>query len=237
MKKILLLMIVTVILFSTIAAVLLFTNTSLTALLPNFQIIRTETRTHSEIMLTQIRSIFQIHTVQYIYETVFPFDFVPANVNWPSILSTAGRNLELLTDQEREYLEVYRMAQEYGLSLLRNPRSFVVVTSIITAGFDISEDSSGEITITEEEDRILITLPNAEIVHSSIEDFQPDSYPYPEFHITPGNWQQLSGVIQSHAEARAIEEGILETAERRGRTYIQDIFNGTMKEVEVHFAR
>jgi hypothetical protein len=87
-------------------------------------IVRKENSVSSQILFERIQALQELHTVRYIYKTVFPFDYMDPQISFSGILSTLRRGKgsvnTLLSPKEREYLEARELADAVGLRITGN---------------------------------------------------------------------------------------------------------------------
>ncbi|MFO7780370.1 MAG: hypothetical protein R6W94_01950, partial [Spirochaetia bacterium] len=97
-----------------------------------------ETRSTSQIILEELRDVYALETVEYIYRTVFPFDYMPETTNLTDILNTLRYNSgpinEVLTEDQQLYFDAFNLADEVGLA----EEEFIVLTVRVYAGFDLA---------------------------------------------------------------------------------------------------
>lgn len=193
----------------------------------NFRLSRTEKTAVSVAVLEEMKEILSVNTVEYVYKTVFPYDFVPADTDWNSLLGKR-RNNQPLSDMENRHLEVYELCRDVGISLDSRSYVFVVITSVVKGGFDLQgtvyENLEEYIRIDEESNTLTLKLPEPKIVDLIIEDSTSETYKYPDLGIEPENWKKLTGFIAGEIEGKVIEEGILEAARTRGEEFFRRLF-------------
>ena len=181
--------------------------------------------------------MFLFQTVEYVYKTVFPFDFVPAVYDWRALLDKHVLGQEL-TAKEKEYLSIYRFCEDLGIQLQKNKFDFVVITSVVRGGFNLEgtvyenpeQYGGGEyreiqeyVRIEEETQTLYLRLPPPVITHFEIEDPDRATYPYPDFEISPENWKWLTQFTANKIEQQVLEDGILELAKQKGSAFIEKI--------------
>jgi hypothetical protein len=178
----------------------------------------------SDAILTRAHDLFLFQTVEYVYKTVFPFDFVPAVYNWNELLDREARGNEL-TEEEQEYLIIYRFCEELGIKLRANKFDFVVITSVIRGGFDIEETAYADeyVQVDVETKTLFLRLPPPVITHFEIEDPDRATYPYPDFEISPENWKRLIRFTSAKIERQVLDDGILEHAKQNGKAFIEKL--------------
>lgn len=204
-------------------------------------LIKRERTAVSVSVLTEVRDIMSLNTVEFVYKSVFPHDFLPSDIRWDSILYK-DQTGQPLSPEEAEYVSIYRLCREIGIDLRQNNYDFVVVTSIIKAGYDFSDTvyssvggtpSEGAnpdytrleeyVSFSEDGSRLLLKLPRPEIVSLLIEDSTSENYAYPDISIDPEQWRVLSAFVTEKVRSRVLEEGILRLARKKGEAFITRI--------------
>ena len=195
-----------------------------------FGIIRETALSSSVATLTQVRTVLSLNTLEVVRKIVFPYDFVPDDIDWNLFLKIGEkRPLSLL---ETAYLETYQLCGEIGIDLRKKRREFVVLTTIIKAGFDLSNpvfkapEEAGEALAaqyvqTDSSGGITVTLPPAVITDLIIEDAGTETYSYPDIKIGPENWKKLTLFVKERIESEIDGEEILELAAENGRGFLR----------------
>ena len=195
------------------------------------------------LILEEVRNLYSFHTVEYIYKTVFPFDYLDPHLSIESIntkLRKPGSDIDDLYEFEQDYYTAWVLANNLDFNLNENEYTFVVITVRVIAGFDLSDTlyDSGEereewelkqlIRISkemngegEEIKSIKLKLPPAEITEVILEDITGEHYDYPDIRIDPEGWKNLSAFIETRVRKKVLEEGILETAEKNGKRFLE----------------
>jgi hypothetical protein len=200
----------------------------------NLSPVRHRRQAVSEITLTEMRSILKIETIEYVYKTVFPHDFLPEDPPEYRDLYRRWEMGRLLTVGERDLLELYELCEELEIDLVRHghtTREFVVLTCAVTAGFDLSgwseEEMSRYIRPSPEENLVRVRLPDPQITSITYNDDRSDAYRYPDLAVTPEKWKQIVAFIEDRIGDLVTTEGILEEAARNGREIISEILSDT----------
>ena len=216
--------------------VLLFTDilgVALIAGLPGIRFHRSVTTRSSTITLEQVRSIAALNTVGLVHRTVFPYDYMESGLSLPPILrklrTTDASVRDTLTDDEYRYLTAYNVAERANLGMTAGTFDFVVVTLVLTAGFDLSS-SDVDLSVEEYVDadgvdrrRAIVTLPDATITDVAIEDIDPDNYPYPNVAIGPEGWRLVTEYIREHAVPEQTQRDLIDTARQRGESFFTEL--------------
>ncbi len=175
----------------------------------------------TEIILTKIRKVSTLSTVEYIYKSVFPFDFIDKDTPWRKILSKRAKG-NFLTETENEDLWLYDLCQSIGINPEYENYDFVVITSIVEAGFNLENDMSKE-HIMVDENNITLRIPAIVITKFIIEDTDSTRYSYPDLDVDPMNWKKITDYVESKIRVRVVEDGVLKNAEERGKDFIRSI--------------
>jgi hypothetical protein len=195
-----------------------------------FGIIRETVFSSSVATLTQVRTVLSLNTVEVVRKVVFPYDFVPADIDWNLFLRGAERRQ--LSPLEADYLETYRICREIGINLASKRREFVVITTIIKAGFDLSnpvfaspeqagEELAEKYIQTDALNGVTVILPPAIITDLIIEDADTTSYSYPDIEIGPENWKTLTSFVAQKIESEAVSGDVLNLATENGKQFLE----------------
>lgn len=198
-----------------------------------FGIIRDTSLSSSVAILTHVRNVLSLNTLEVVRKVVFPYDFVPDNVDWNRFLKI--RLERPLSPLETSLFETYDLCDEIGIDLRKKRRDFVVITAIIKAGFDLSNpvftapelagaSLAGEYVKTDSSGGITIMIPPAVITNLIIEDADTGSYPYPDIQIGPENWKKLTQFVRGRIEGETKAEDILELAAENGKKFLSRMF-------------
>lgn len=203
----------------------------------------------SRIVLQEVREVYQLSTIEYVYRVVFPYDFMDPSVSIATIMETLrtghGSVETLLSPEEREFFDAYNLSRDVGLATGGDEYEFLVVTVIVGAGYDLNdtvlaspsalsqEELAEAVQIREERvdgnvvRSISLPLPETVITHVVIEDRDTTSYPYPDVSIQPEGWRRVAGFVSERVRKRTIDDGILTAAAERGRTAIRSLLLGS----------
>lgn len=189
--------------------------------LDNISLTRREERSASSVLLTGVKEIFRLNTVEMISKVVFPYDYVPYDMDWQQFRRVETQRPLSLREQEYKY--VYRLAREIGLELEEDGSEFMVITIRLKAGFNLDNSrrlSSNTITISDD-NRVTVAVPSATITDIIIDDPDETAYGYPDMAITPEQWREISQYIQTHVLSSDTAAEALRQAEERGRAFIR----------------
>ncbi len=198
-----------------------------------FGIIRDTKVSSSTATLTQVRSVLSLNTLEVVRKVVFPYDFVPEDIDWNLFLKVKEKRP--LSLSETAYLATYELCREIGIDLRKKRREFVVLTTIIKAGFDLTNPLfsapesagaalAGKYVQTDSSGGITITLPPAVITDMIIEDAGTETYTYPDIRIGPENWKKLTLFVEERIQRDKAAQDILEMAAENGRKFLSRMF-------------
>ncbi len=191
-------------------------------------LIRDTGRASSTNVLLAGRELFRLNTMEVLYKFVFPYDFVPEDTDWKSLLEARKAQTEDdLTAEKLEYLEVYDLCMGMGIDLSSDRRDFVVVTTIAKLGFNLDSQTytggMGPIRMRDDGSAV-IELPEATVTDLIIRDESSERYDYPDISISPENWRRLVSYVAEKAYERIEGGDILEEAAERGRFFVESFF-------------
>lgn len=175
----------------------------------------------TEIILKEIHKVSTLSTVEYIYKSVFPFDFIDKNTPWRKILSKRIKG-EFLTEAENEKLWLFDLCQSIGINIEYETYDFVVITSIVEAGFNLGNGMHAEHIMVDGKN-ITLRIPEIIITKFTIEDSDSAGYSYPDLDVDPMNWKKITDYVEEKIRLRVIKDGILKNAEERGKDFIRSI--------------
>jgi len=214
----------------------LFTNIFGRPLIPGlpFAEVRTIERfATSSITLESMHELYAFATVRYVHRAVFPYDYLPAGVSLNEVLETRrtseGLTEDVLTEEEYLYWSTYQLAESINLSRPRNQYDFVVVTLLITAGF---EESTGAEEIVIERvpgadgeilRRAVVTLAPPTIIETAVEDIDPDDYPYPDTPLGAEAWRRVAEYVREQSVPQEIIDDLLSHARRNGEEFVRGV--------------
>ena len=174
--------------------------------------------TSSEILLKEINNIGTLSTIEYIYKSVFPFDFIEEDTDWWDIVRRRAFGGSL-SETELEYLDLYDLCMSFNLDLIQNTYEFVVISTVVEAGIDL-EDEFSELRFEIQEKNITMNVPDIVITEFTIEDADSSQYTYPDMDVNPQDWKKITAYVENKIRQKVIEDGILHKAEIRWKDFI-----------------
>ena len=180
--------------------------------------------------LTHVRTVLSLNTAEVVRKVVFPYDFVPAEMDWD--LFFRQRERRQLSPAEEGYLKTYEICKEIGINLASKRREFVVITAIVKAGFDLSnpvfnspqqagEELAERYVQTDGYGGITVTLPPAIITDLILEDADTANYAYPDMQIGPEYWKTLTSFVRERLENEALSDEVLQLAAANGKQFLE----------------
>ena len=205
-------------------------------ILPGFPRIRfqkTITFSTSSVTLRDVHELYALTTLEYVHRYVFPYDFMPEGITIQEVTrrirSGEGSVEQILSPEEHLFYRTYNLASDVGLAR-GDSFEFVVVTLVLTAGFDVGEEPSGPTDAVASEEyrdsngetrrRAVVTLPSARILSASIEDIVPGEYSYPDLALGADDWRQVTDYVREHPLDSETQARILGAAEENGREFL-----------------
>ena len=240
-------------------AVLLFTDLvglDLAPFLPKVRLQRSRTWSSSSVTLEAVRDLYAFNTVEYVHRAVFPYDYLPEDISLTGILaklrSANATVAEALTPEEYLYFQTYNLAVDIGMDLASR-RDFVVVTVVVTAGFDlqafagpaVAPDADGgeqagpgfraERVTTPEGviTRAIVSPPSPSITDIRVEDIVAERYPYPDISISADSWRRVAGFIKEQVTQMPEIEELLIIAGENGQEFVRDVLTRSGYDVVV----
>jgi hypothetical protein len=222
----------------------LFTNLFGGQLIPGLPFVRvrsSERFATSSITLESMHELSSFATVRYVHRAVFPYDYLPDGVSLNAVLQKLrdSRSLtdEALTPDEALFWSTYRLADEIDLSVTGGTFDFVVVTLMITAGYDLGSGvtevvveripgtASGRSAASGSETgrRAVVTLGPPAILEIGVEDIDRDDYPYPDTALGAESWRKVSEYVRERSVPQAVIDEILAAARRNGEEFIRAV--------------
>lgn len=177
--------------------------------------------TSTEVILREINKVSTLSTVEYIYKSVFPFDFFDQNTDWRQLVSKRT-NSKFLTVLEKDQLWLFDQCKSIGIDLEYDIYDFVVITSVVEAGLNL-EDVINPDDITIDGKTISLRMPKTIITKFTIEDSESAKYNYPDLDVDPIHWMQITSYVEEKIRAKVLEDGILKNAETRGNDFIKSL--------------
>lgn len=201
--------------------IILITGYFLSGLKINLHVFSEKTITQSETLLTGIKEIAAFSTVEYVYKSVFPYDFYDESTNWDALLKKEA-NGEKLSAKEQDELLLFNLCRSVGIHLNHHNYQFIVITSLVKAGLtSVKTLTTDNISINRNE--VTIHLPKPEITEFIFEDPDSSNYNYPDVNIDPLHWMKITRYVKDKIILHVLAEGILNEANTRLKEFITPI--------------
>jgi hypothetical protein len=192
----------------------------------NFSLSRQTRISESDILLTRIRPLMKLTTVEYTYKSVFPYDFIPEGVD---IFRAYRRYVqgEVLSADERQAAELYLLCIATGIRIWSQEYAFVVITTNVKGGYNLEEDrwppaGTGETAVQTNPalGTVSILLPPPRITSFILRDETSSHYLYPDIDVDAEEWKKIAAYVEDRIRQRVIAEGILDKTESNLRGVI-----------------
>lgn len=183
-------------------------------------------------ILKEVESMAQLNLAEYRIKAVYPYDYLPKDVDWPELKSyynfiSKERAIEVYG---QENVEHYETALSMGLDPGNLKYDFLMITAEVQAGYDLDEwladESINQIReeVSEAGKILYVTLPKPKILDVIIVDKNQADEGYPDTKVEPEQLQALAVKLMPLVEDMAIEKGILVIAEEEGRLLLESLF-------------
>lgn len=164
--------------------------------------------------------IAQLRNTQYIYKSIFPFDYIYGVPNWGILLY---KDNKYLSDEDKHNLDFYYKCKKIGINL-NTADYFVIIKTHATAGFDLDKYMEDPILLSDEErGKLIIKSPESELLHMAFLDSLKNEN-HPDFNVTPEQWQKLTILLTPIIEKRILKSGILEESDKLNRSFLIEFF-------------
>lgn len=188
-------------------------------------IVEEEKVSSSKTISIESKDLERLYTAEFLWDMVFPHDFFPDETIWNNFLTKKKYN-HTLTIEEAKYDQLYTLCRDAGFESVPSGTEFFVLRVIVKAGYDLSSPLAKAIMegpkgfVRWEEDVLVIDPPEVRILDVRLEDPQRETYPFPDTPLTPNQLKLITGYVSATAENKAIENGLLETAESNGTLFL-----------------
>lgn len=170
----------------------------------------------SESLFLGFRDVAELETVAVVHKTVFPHDFFQEETNFYVLLDRIhradGRAQEVLTAEELDHFNAVNLAETLGLAMAPGQPGYVVVTTTLRYGYDLSELE----TAIPDENESPIPVPPARLLSHETEDLSREDYPYSPVYLDAEGWQAVTGFVSSHLRRSGPEAEIIAQASSIG---------------------
>jgi len=195
-------------------------------------IVEKRTSTSSLVALAG-RDLMRLNTLEAVHKVVFPYDFVPAEVNWKRLFEEIELGRTLSPEEER-YVSVYGLSERIGIDLDSKRREFIVVTAIAKIGLDLDRFASETRTVVNgtvgpvsvrSDGTVVVVLPPVTITDLIIDDSSSGDYGYPDVGISPEGWRLLAEFISDSVAVRIRESGLFVEAKDVAKRFLTEFFS------------
>ena len=187
--------------------------------------LRTEERTGgSQGNLILVGRAADFETLAYVRRTVFPHDYYHDDTTYNQLLML---DEDALTPDQDTHLRAASLAWDLELALSRSENRFVVVTTVLTFGYDLEE-----LEIESAEERVLVSLPPADLLTVTVEDIDRAGYPYGEVPVDAEEWRLVTTFVRERIESDPVNEELRAIARRNAIDILETLFLTQSRTVE-----
>lgn len=175
-------------------------------------------------------NIAQLRNSQYIYKSIFPFDYIYGAPNWGMLLY---KDKKFLSDEDKHNIDFFNKCKNIGINL-NTTGYFVIIQVHAIAGLDMEKYMEYPIVSLDEERRkITLKEPESQILSMDFLDTIKNEN-HPDFNITPKQWKELTLLLTPIIERKIAKSGILIESEKMNRSFLIELFSA-MKWNSVEF--
>ncbi|HUX12045.1 MAG TPA: DUF4230 domain-containing protein [Spirochaetia bacterium] len=215
-------------------------------LLRGLGIVRTTESRNATVLLERVRDMYRLDTVEMVYRTVFPYDYMDPTLDIGSIIAATrasrGSVASLLSPAQERYLRAYNLSRDLGMQTGPDRYDFVVVTAVVHAGIDLSDTTVAHPEAASKQEiaqwmkldesngagrSVSVRLPQAVVTEVRIEDPDKATYAYPDVQIPPSGWKRITAFVASHIREDAERSDLRNLARERARTLVESFLKNT----------
>lgn len=164
-------------------------------------------------------NIAQYRSTQYIYKSIFPYDYIYGIPNWGVLIY---KDKAFLTEEDLHNIKFYNQCKDIGINLANN--YFFIIKIRAIAGLDMSKYLSDPILSADEiNKKLILKYPESEILTLEFIDTEKNKN-HPDFNITPEQWQKLIGILEPKINSKIIDTGILAEASKANASFLENLF-------------
>jgi hypothetical protein len=179
----------------------------------------------SESLFLGARDVAELETVAMVHKTVFPHDFFLHDATFYALLDRIRRAdahpHEVLTPEELDHFDAVNLAQEVGLATAPGQPGYVVITTTLRYGYDLSElepliRSQWDRSVSNGASPASITIPPARLISQETEDLSREDYPYSPVYLDAEEWQSITTFVSTRLPGGESEKDIIAQATSTG---------------------
>lgn len=190
----------------------------------DFGLIVDRTTATSSVMALTGRDLLRLDTLEVVHKVVFPYDFIPEELNWRVFLEqTADRGD--LSPLEQRLLDVYALSVSIGIDPASKRKDFVVITAIARIGIDLDSGMGGQQVVIDDAGSVSIDLPPVTITNLIINDPSSEEYGYPDVGMTPESWRRVTGFVAESVAKHVEAKGYFAEAELRAQEFLRRFYH------------
>ncbi|MFW5693523.1 MAG: hypothetical protein ACOCYB_00035 [Alkalispirochaeta sp.] len=189
------------------------------------RIYRVSASSGSESLFLGTHDMAELETVAVVHKAVFPHDYFLEDTNFYVLLDRVRRAdapaHEALSPRELDHFDAVNLAQSLGLATAPGQPGFVVVTTTLRYGYDLSQLEAhlrSALDHAEGEDRqaVTIAIPPARLLSQETEDLSRESYPYSPVFLDADGWQAVATFVSERLRRTDPDQQIIAQATSTG---------------------
>lgn len=179
----------------------------------------------SESLFLGPRDVAELETVAMVHKTVFPHDYFLEDTNFYVLLDRIRRAdapaQDVLTSQELDHFDAVNLAQSIGLATGAGQPGYVVVTTTLRYGYDLSQLESlirAQTDLNDEQDSApaTIAVPPARLLSQETEDLSREDYPYSPVYLDAEGWQSVTAFVSTRLRRDEPDDEVISQATTTG---------------------
>ena len=194
-------------------------------------VVRSRRFSASTITLEGVQALSTLATVRYVHRAVFPYDYLPPDVALDGVVrklrNSQATVSDTLTPDESLYVRAHTLATDVGLSAAGGTFDFVVVSLVITAGYDLVRAMRAlelvDVHPAAAARRAVVTLDAPTIMEIAVEDIRPAQYPYPDVSLSPDGWRRVAAFVRDELVPQPVLDELLRAAGRNGEAFVRGV--------------
>jgi hypothetical protein len=198
-------------------------------------IFRETTRGGSEGVFLGVEEVAELETLAVVHKTVFPHDFYLDGVSYYRLLDRVRRSDlpagDVLSPDELLHFDAVHLAESLALATGPGMDGYVVVTTIMRLGFDLTEIlpliAGTDVDTGADGSAAAIAIPAARVLSFETEDLSRDRYPYAAVYLDAAGWQAVSSFVTEALRSRPPDPEWVDEATRGGIELLRALTGGS----------
>lgn len=171
------------------------------------------------------RDVAELETVAMVHKTVFPHDYYLDDTNFYVLLDRIRRAdapaREVLTSHELDHFDAVNLAQSVGLATGPGQPGYVVITTTLRYGYDLSQlepviRAQADLIDGEGSAPAAIAIPPARLLSLETEDLSREDYPYSPVYLDAEGWQAVTAFVSTRLRRDGPDDDVINQATSTG---------------------